>query len=164
LGTEYDIIMIMKIVNIIEYPEYLEILCDWHQEQWSYLNPGQTWNQRLAQMQEDLNSNFVPSTFIALEGDTLLGSAAILAQDMAIHLDWSPWLASVFVSPEHRRKGIGASLVKHVMKEAENNAVKTLYLYTPDAEQFYERLDWVILEQVNYYDEDVTIMKLDYDH
>ena len=152
----------MKIVDIKECPEHLEQVCDWHQAEWSHLNPGQSWEDRLVLMKEDLKDAAVPSTYVAIEGDILLGSAAILASDMAIHKELTPWLASVFVGPTHRRQGIGTELVKYIMQVAKDNGESALYLYTPDAKAFYARLGWKVWSQLQYHGEDVTIMVYNY--
>ena len=67
----------MKIVNLKDCPEHIETLAQWHQQQWQYLNPGQSLADRIAKMQKYLNDDFVPSTFVAL-GNEPLGSAAIV--------------------------------------------------------------------------------------
>ena len=155
---------LFEIKDLRDCSEHLETLCDWHHKQWAYLNPGQTWSDRLELMKADLEDRLVPSTFVALDGDRLLGSAAILSEDMDIYKELSPWLASVYVAPEYRSQGIGEALVRHVMSVAETNAVKTLYLYTPDAESYYMKMGWQIFRQLDYHGEDVTIMSYSYDY
>jgi GNAT superfamily N-acetyltransferase len=95
-------------------PENLLTLASWHQDEWSYLNPGEDLFSRISRMQQFLNEDFIPSTFIAKD-KVLLGSAAIVLQDMKTEPQLTPWLASVFIRPEFRRQGIGRQLVLHVM-------------------------------------------------
>ena len=147
----------MEIINLKDAPGHLETLATWHQQEWSYLNPGQTLSDRIVKMQKYLNTDFVPSTYIAID-EHLLGSAAIVAHDMDDRPELSPWLASVFVTPEHRRKGIGAQLVKHVVAQASQHGLRDLFLYTPDQMKFYEKLGWHCLEQTPYHGHDMTIM------
>ena len=56
----------------------------------------------------------------------LFGSAAIIEHDMDTRMELSPWLASVFVAPEFRKRGIGSKLVTHVMEQAKNNKIKNI--------------------------------------
>ena len=76
----------------------------------------------------------------------------------------SPWLAGVFVAPEHRRRGIGAALVERVVQEARALDIPRLYLYTPGGGTLYARLGWSILEHTFYRElwgnQPVTIMEL----
>jgi GNAT superfamily N-acetyltransferase len=95
---------------------------------------------------------------VALADGQLLGSASLVAQDMEIHPELSPWLASVYVAPEFRRQGIGSALVERVVGEARALGVSRLHLYTPDKEGFYARLGWHTLERVDYRDHHVAVM------
>ena len=101
----------------------------------------------------------VPSTFVALE-EQLLGSAAIVELDMDTKPDSSPWLASVFVSPESRGKGVGSKLVMQVMEKAKEAGIPVLYLFTPDKEGFYQKLGWHTISRETYRGHLVTIMEV----
>lgn len=149
----------MEIVNLKQCAEYLPRLARWHQSEWACLNPGQSLEDRIEKMQAYLNEDFIPSTFAALDDD-VLGSAAIIECDMETRKALSPWLASVYVAPEHRNKGVGSDLVKYVMRKACDQGYKKLYLYTPDQRDFYQRLGWQVLETLKYQDTDVTIMSV----
>ena len=111
-------------------------------------------------MREHLGRRQIPTTFVALEGETLLGSACLLADDMHQYRDLTPWLASVFVAPEHRACGAGSALVQRVVEEARALGIKMLYLYTPDREGFYSRMGWAVRERTEYMGIDVVIMQL----
>lgn len=147
----------MKIISLKQKSEYINKLADWHQKEWSHLNPGQTLQGRIDKMQAYLNNDFIPTTFIA-EDENLLGSAAIIECDMDDRNELSPWLASVYVAPEHRRQGIAGRLVKHVMQQAREQGIRKLYLYTPDQELFYASLGWQVYEKRLFHEINVTIM------
>lgn len=149
-----------KILNLRYKPEWLETLAQWHQGEWSQLNPGETLEQRIIRMQPFLNDKLIPNTYIAF--DTILyGSAAIVENDMDSRPDLSPWLASVFVTPEYRNQGIGSALVCHVMQQAQQCNIEKLYLYTPDREAFYHKLGWRRIDTENYHGHEVRIMEAD---
>jgi len=147
------------IKNLKESPDHLTQLAQWHQSEWSHLNPGETLEQRIERMQDYLNINFIPSTFIA-EDNTVLGSAAVIQNDMQTRTELSPWLASVYVSPENRKRGIGTKLVQHIMSCVKNEAYNTLYLFTADRETFYEGLGWQIFDTEHYHGQQVSLMKV----
>ena len=148
-----------EIFNLKDVPENLEKLASWHQDEWSYLNPGENLAVRITRMQSYLNNEFIPSTFIAKD-KTLLGSAAIVSQDMKTEPPLTPWLASVFVRSENRKQGIGRKLVLHVMTQARKEGIDILYLYTPDQVSFYSKLGWSVLDERQYKGSDVTIMQV----
>lgn len=148
----------MKITNLREHPEFIPTLAVWQHNQWAYLNPGDSVEGRIASLTAQSKSDEIPQTFVAFSGDTLLGSAALIPHDMETRMELSPWLASVFVAVEQRNKGIGAELVRRVMKESALLGHETIYLFTPDRESFYTRLGWSLLERTEYRGHQVTIM------
>ena len=77
---------------------------------------------------------------------------------MDTRIELSPWLAGVFVTPERRRGGIGATLVQRVVEEARILSVPRLYLYSPSTEQFYAHLGWSLCEHTRYRGVDVAVM------
>jgi N-acetylglutamate synthase-like GNAT family acetyltransferase len=112
-------------------------------------------------MQADLQKKAIPTTFVALgEAGELMGSASLLEHDMQIHQELTPWLASVFVHPDHRRRGVATSLVERGIEEARALGVETLYLYTEDQERLYGRLGWREMERRDYMGYPVVIMEL----
>ena len=151
----------MKIVNLRDLPSALPQLAQWHHAEWGDYNPGLTLEQRIERMQPHLDVNPVPSTFVAVEQDKVLGSADIVEHDMTIHTELSPWIASVYVDMSSRNRGTGSLLVNHVMQQASGMGYARLYLFTPDRVSFYQRLGWQQHSNVHYCGHDVTIMHID---
>lgn len=149
----------MQIIDLKLEPHHIPVLANWHHREWAYLNPNGTVEQRAEKMRRYLTDDILPSTFLAKE-DELLGSAAIIEHDMDTKLDLSPWLASVFVAPEHRCKGVGSKLVLHVMEKAKEAGKHVLYLFTSDKEEFYRKLGWYTISKETYRGHMVTVMKV----
>ena len=152
----------IEIINLKDEPGNLATLASWHQQEWSCFNPGESIEDRILRMQTFLNKDFIPSTFIAKDNG-LSGSAAIVSQDMETHPKLTPWLASVYVPPEKRGHGIGSKLVLHVMAQAKQEGISTLYLFTPDKQDFYLNLGWSTKSVEQYRNHDVTIMQAELD-
>lgn len=150
----------MEIVDLKIVPHFLPVLAQWHHEQWAYLNPGRTLAQRIDDMQAHLDTVLIPSTWVAIENNQALGSASLLPNDMDTHPEMTPWLASVFVAPAFRRRGIAAQLVQRVMREAQEVKITTLYLFTPDQQKLYASLGWQVLARKPYHGDVVTIMQI----
>jgi predicted N-acetyltransferase YhbS len=70
----------------------------------------------------------------------------------------SPWLAGLYVVPEHRRQGIGKALVKSIEHQARQRGNRRLYLYTDSATHYYERLGWSGVDQVDWKGFSTTLM------
>jgi GNAT superfamily N-acetyltransferase len=75
--------------------------------------------------------------------------------------DVSPWLAGLFVVPEHRRKSAGSALVRAIEDQARQREFSRVYLYTTDAAGFYQRLGWEVLDRTNWKGFDTALMVRD---
>jgi GNAT superfamily N-acetyltransferase len=148
----------MHLAYLADYPEFIPTLARWHHAQWHYLDAGVSVEERAANFHAHLGRQQIPTTFVALEGSTLLGSASLIAHDMDTHPDLTPWLACVYVAPAYRRRGIGTVLVQRVAQEAKALGVETLYLFTPDKRAFYAHRGWAVLEQTPYRGYNVVVM------
>jgi len=154
----------LKIDYLADHPEFVPILATWHRREWGHLRPGETVEMRAAKLRAWSGRGQVPSVMVACDGETLLGSAMLIANDMDTRPQWSPWLAGVVVAPERRRHGIGASLVERIITEARMLGFPTLYLYTLSTEQYYTRLGWHFVEHATYLGAEVTVMAFDTKH
>ena len=134
-------------------------LAEWFYQQWSYLNPGDSIPKRVERLQKRCRRGEIPTTFVGLVRGRLVGSASLIASDMDSHPELTPWLASVFVASEYRKRGFGSSLVRRVMDEARSLGIPTLYLFTPDQEALYFRLGWRLRARETYRVERVALME-----
>ena len=153
--------MLMQIGYLADHQEFIPTLAHWHHHEWAYLRPGDSLEARMVRLRECCGHREIPTVAIAFTDETLLGSAMLIPHDMDTRLELSPWLAGVFVAPEHRRHGIGVTLVRRVIDDATALGVRRLYLYTPNAEQYYTRLGWLLFESTNYRGTDVAVMFYD---
>jgi N-acetylglutamate synthase-like GNAT family acetyltransferase len=117
---------------------------------------------RAKELETHLEIDSIPQTFIAFVDDKPVGCASVLESDMDTKPDLYPWLASVFVLPEFRHRGIGRKLVHQVMQHTKEAGSKNMYLYTPDRAHFYKNMGWKSMEEVKYHGENVTIMSYDF--
>jgi predicted N-acetyltransferase YhbS len=148
----------MQIEYLADRREFIPTLARWHHEEWAYVRSGDTVEARIVRLQGCCGRGCIPLTVIAVSGNELLGSASLIEHDMESRLELTPWLASVFVALQHRRKGIGAALVRRILDEAAALHVSRFYLYTVDSTAFYANLGWSLLEQTAYRGKDVSIM------
>jgi predicted N-acetyltransferase YhbS len=90
-----------------------------------------------------------------------IGTCLLVESEIEPNHDVSPWLAGLFVVPEHRQKGAGAVLVRAIEDQARGRGVSRLYLYTTDAVGFYARLGWSVLDRTNWKGSDTALMVRD---
>jgi len=151
----------MEIVYLADHLEFLPMVAHWHHQEWAYLRAGDTLEARMERLRNECGHSEIPTAVVAIDDCAVLGSAMLIEHDMDSRLDLSPWLASVFVAPERRRQGIGAALVRRIIEEARVLGERRLYLYTPEAEEFYAREGWRLIERTPYKGKDVTVMSYD---
>jgi GNAT superfamily N-acetyltransferase len=144
---------------LADVPECAPLIAKWHHDQWAYMNPGRTLQERITEYQTKHGKAQIPTTVVAFSQDQPAGSAALIAHDMDTHLELTPWLASVYVSPEHRGRGIGSALVRRIEEEAISLGIEVLHLFTPDRESLYARLHWKVMFREEYRGEQVTVME-----
>ena len=132
----------MRIEHLAEHPHLVPTVAQWSKDEWGHLCPEVPYEDYVSSFQKRTIHNSIPETLVALEGDTLLGTASIIEHDMSTRMELSPWMASVYVAPEFRNRGVGSALVRAVMQEAERLGLEKLYLITPDKVRFYSRLGW----------------------
>ncbi len=152
----------VRIESIAEHPGLIETVARWQFGEWGHLEPGDSLEARIAYLtRQAANPGRIPATFIALEGNEPLGSASVVESDMDTHPELTPWLASVYVKPEARGRGVGRALVRRVMDEVAALGIARLYLFTEDARGLYEQLGWHEIGAENFQGIDVTIMAVD---
>jgi N-acetylglutamate synthase-like GNAT family acetyltransferase len=151
----------MQLTDLIESPESIPVIAEWHHREWSSLNPGQSIDDRIRKMQCYLTGHNVQKMFIMKNDGAAIGTAAIVANDMDTRTDLSPWLASVYVEPGNRCRGYGTQLVMKVMEHARNSGYNKLYLFTPDKQSFYSNMGWSLVDREHYHGQSVSIMKYD---
>jgi predicted N-acetyltransferase YhbS len=148
----------MNIDYLAVHPEFLRTLAEWQHGEWGHLRPGDSVEARMSRLRNFSECDRIPLTVVAHDNGELLGSASLIPHDMDTRMELTPWLAGVFVAPEHRCRGIGAALVRRVMAEAGRLSVPVLYLYTVHSEKFYASLGWSLQEHTTYRDQNIAIM------
>jgi len=148
----------MNIEYLADHPEHIETVAQWLFEQWGHLSPDRDTQFRIRELLRRSKKAQVPSAFISLEDGILTGTASLTEDDMEEHPELTPWLASVYVHPKHREKGIARTLIERVIEEASLIGVRTLYLFTFDHKEYYRKLNWSEMYDGFYKREKVTVM------
>ncbi|MDQ2788136.1 MAG: GNAT family N-acetyltransferase [Chloroflexota bacterium] len=151
----------MRIENSADHPDFIETIARWQWGEWGHLDPTDSLAARITSLRVQTDSNRIPTTYIALEGDEPLGTASLVEYDMSTHRELSPWLASVYVTPAARGRGVASALVRHAVGQAAAMGVTRLSLYTPDAQGLYEKLGWRMTAEEHFEGHPVTIMAID---
>ncbi|MBM7702861.1 GNAT family N-acetyltransferase [Metabacillus iocasae] len=83
----------------------------------------------------------LPRFYVALDHKKIVGTYAILRNDLNSRQDLFPWFACLYVDPTYRGQQLGAKLLQHALDEARYKGYPQLYL-TTDLENYYEKYGW----------------------
>ena len=146
--------------HISERPEFIPQLASWFHTEWGFYNPKRTIEIRCKELEARNNQRILPTTMVSTMGDELLATYSLDISDLPIRPHLSPWLASVYVNPQHRNKGLGTLLVKKSLEHAKALGFDTLYLFTSNRAHWYGSMGWQFMEEAEYPPKEViTIMK-----
>ena len=134
--------MSRRFVWLSEVPERAAQLAEWHVAEWAPLIPGFNVPDMLGEFATHSGGEQIPTTLVALDDEDLLGSVSLLENDHDDIRAYSPWLASLYVRPQSRGRGLGVELVRRCEDIANRLGVARLYLYTSGQERFYRQLGW----------------------
>jgi len=112
-------------------------------------------------VQENLGEGPIPSAFVAHDGKRFIGTVSVIVCDADARPYYTPWIAALWVEPEHRRKGTGTALVDEACAFAFMAGSERIYLLArAHRRHFYESLGWSVLE-ANVPEEGMFIMSRD---
>jgi GNAT superfamily N-acetyltransferase len=151
----------VRIDTIADHPALVETVARWQWDEWGHLDPADSLAARIAGIGAQTNPDRIATTFVALDGDEPLGSASLVFDDLPTHLELNPWLASVYVTPAARGRGVASALVRRVVQQAAAIGIARLYLYTESAQGLYEKLGWQVIATDHFEGSPVTIMAID---
>lgn len=150
--------MTVEIVPLADKKAFIAELAELHHAQWKHLDPSLTPEGRAEAIAKASGREGIPSIFIATSGNQLIGSAALVQNDMDTKPDLSPWLAAVYVKEGFRHQGLATELIARCEEEAVRSNVAAWYLYTESASRLYEKLGWHHLERSEYKGVTVDVM------
>jgi GNAT superfamily N-acetyltransferase len=148
----------IELAFLADCSEFIPIIKEWYYSEWKDFLEEQSIEFVENLLKSRCNSDSLPLCIVAMHNDRPIGTASLKASDMHIRKELSPWLAGLYVEEKCRSLGIGSLLVQAIEKIASQHGFEKIFLYTPGASNFYQRLGWISHESVKYMDHDVTIM------
>ncbi len=150
--------MAFQILPLADKKEHIWELAELQHAEWKHFNPSMTLQMRADKISKAAKREGIPAVYIAISGNQLMASAAIVEQDMSTKTELSPWLAGVYVKEEFRNQGIASALIDKCEQEAARSGANTWFLFTEFASGLYEKLGWSHMQQCNYRGVEVDIM------
>ncbi|WP_026580914.1 GNAT family N-acetyltransferase [Bacillus sp. J33] len=129
----------MKIVEIHKHPNLFEKAVQVYWEQWG--NDSNYPFYHDCMIHSGTSADGIPLFYAAIENERIIGTYALIRNDLNSRQDLYPWLACVYVNEEYRGRKLGSVLLDHALSEAAKLGFEKLYL-TTDLEGYYEKYGW----------------------
>lgn len=148
-----------RIESIAAEPGVVDTLAAWHHREWGELMAPWSLAEARAELAECVAANGFPATLVAFdESGQLAGSVSLVATDAPDFPEYSPWLASLYVAPSFRGRGLGKQLIDALVVHAHKLGFERLYLFTPVSPEIYRRGGWREIGKRPIGDHAVTLM------
>lgn len=89
--------------------------------------------------------NDIPVAYVAHEGGEFVGTCLVDNEDMGVHPENKPWLASVYVVPERRGQGYATRMLERILPMY---PILHLWTFNRELAAFYERFGFVEQEVI----------------
>jgi GNAT superfamily N-acetyltransferase len=149
--------MDMKLLK--DCPQHLSLLASWMLKTWGHYNPNGSLEGTEQKLKGHLNTDSLPLMYVALNDEVPIGICALRQTD-GIQPQHTPWLGSLYVVPEFRRRGVGEVLMKTIEQKALSLGYEQLYLLAFDETipQWYQRMGWAFIEMDSLNGHPVSVM------
>ena len=142
------------------------VLADWHHAEWGHLYADDVWNHAIAVREFEAmaqpgstDRTWVAFAGAAREAEAVLGSVSLLATDDLPGFEHlTPWLASMFVTPSARGRGVAAALVDALLRDAHAEGHEVVHLFTSGQQQFWADRGWNVVANVDTEGHPATVM------
>lgn len=134
----------IQIQPLSSFPELVGLCARWNLEAFGETT-GWTLKEVIAGLQKIIAPGSMAMAFIAHHDGEPAGFVLLIDCDLESHSHLKPWLASLIVAKEFRRKGIGSALVAAVETAARHRGDEQLFLFTTTPD-YYRPLGWQFFE------------------
>ncbi len=139
--------MAFTVSDLRQHPEFFDAVADRIWQAW-WKPDGYPLDYISGRLRENMEDTPIPFALVAHDGTSFLGTASVIASDLAERPQFTPWVAAVWVEPQARRQGIGAALVDRAAQDCFALRITRAYLCArPRMSGFYEGLGWTLSER-----------------
>ena len=145
---------------LCDVPLFAPFLAAAHAREWGHLYANWDQDTALGDFQMEKGNSDLPTTWVIHHhSGPLMGSVSLLMDDLSGHPDLNPWLASLFVFPEFRNRGLGRILVQKVLDVVGYHQFPHAFLFTENKASFFSKFNFGIHGQTKAEGHEVTLMK-----
>jgi polyamine oxidase len=142
------------------------VLAAWHHDEWGHLYAADVWSHAIAvrEFETMAEPGSRDRTWVAFDGDArapdaVLGSVSLLAtDDLAGFEHLTPWLASMYVTPTARGRGVATALTDALLLGACADGHDVVHLFTSGQQHFWADRGWSAVATVDAEGHPATVM------
>jgi len=149
----------IEITKLIDHPESLDELVPLLYDEFKRYIPDKVIDDVRSAIKQRMNRYSLPLGFVAHVKGELAGTVCLKEVELAYLTDKTPWLASLYLKPEYRGKGLGRFLERRIVEFAAFMGYPHLWLYTDSHQGYYQKLGWENELTENHHGLDIVIMK-----
>lgn len=140
----------MKIKRFSELDKKdLQMLIDRHYNHWVKFNPKMVRENTEYKFNELYIKDELPFGITLLDdSENIVGFCVFKIENLKKYPEIYPWLSDVMIFPEYRGKGYGRKLICLGEEVLLKLGYKKIYVWTDQAPDFYEKLGFKYLQQV----------------
>lgn len=133
----------------------------WYEEISRHWAPNASIENAKQKLNTHLHKDKMPMALVALHEGKPIGMACLRETD-GIRPGIAPWLGSLVVHPEYRRRAVGDALIEAIKLQAKNLGHSTLYLlaFDPTIPNWYARLGWTHIGYDELFNHRVSVMSI----
>lgn len=148
----------VAIRELADFPQWIPTISGWFHDEWHELLGMRTPEDIERGLAKWLVRDAIPTALVAVAGEEVVGTVALKSREFE-QFGEAPWLAGLYVVPQHRKSGIGMQLLRAAEKKAVAMGIHKLYLYTPRAQRFYQTLGWHARQEMTLHALPITVME-----
>jgi GNAT superfamily N-acetyltransferase len=135
------------ISDLRQRPEFFDTVADRIWRAW-WKEIGTPVDYISGRLHENMNAEPLPIALVAHDGAEFLGTSSVITSDLEQRPQLTPWVAAVWVDPQHRTRGVGSALVERATRDCFALGIARAHLCArPALTEFYQRLGWIPIER-----------------
>ncbi len=146
--------------RLYEVPLFAPAMAEAHAREWGHLYAGWDQEAALADFSQEKADSVLPTTWVAHDSSgTLMGSISVVLDDLPGHPGLNPWLASLFVFPKFRGRGLGRVLTQKALDFLHEHRYPHAFVFTEDQVPFFSKFQFAVHAKTQAQGHEVTLMK-----
>lgn len=129
--------------------EELDRIINKHYTHWKQFNPALDLEETINKFKNQFTKEEgLPISFACYNNNTLVGFCTLQKNNLKKYLEICSWICSVMIFEEYRYQGYGTKMLQEIANKAKELGYNKVYLWTDQAPEFYKKIGYTYLQQV----------------